>query len=80
MLHKHNIHLHVLESLIVILPELLLLFFSIFQCFLGGFGAFSTFQYRVKDGTYPCNLGVISKLETYLIFISGVVVHLACHY
>ena len=42
--------------------------------------AFLTFIYRVNRGTNACNLCVIIKLKTYLIFISGVVVHSVCHY
>ena len=37
-------------------------------------------KYRVKGGTNSCKLFVILKLKTYLIFISGFVVHSVCHY
>ena len=50
------------------------------KCFRTGFGAFSMFKYRAKGGTNVCKLCVIIKLKTYLIFISGIVVHVVCHY
>ena len=55
-----------------------LLVFS--NCFHSWFWGFLTFKYRVKGGTNSCNLSGILKLKAYLIFISGVVVHSACHY
>ena len=55
-----------------------LLVFS--KCFPIIFWAFSEFKYTGKGVTNSCNLWVIIKLNTYLIFISGGVVHSVCHY
>ena len=38
------------------------------KCLRDGFGAFSTFKYRVKGDTNSCKLFVISKLKTSLGF------------
>ena len=51
----------------------ILLVFS--KCFCAGFLTFSMFKYRGKEGTNSCKLCVIFKLKTYLVFISGVVIH-----
>ena len=53
---------------------------GLLNCFHAGFWAFSELKYTVKGVTNSCNLRVIIKLNTYLIFISGVVVHFVCHY
>ena len=37
-------------------------------------------QIQSEKGTNSCKLFVILKLQTYLKFISGVVVHSVCHY
>ena len=50
------------------------------KCFRAGFWAFSELKHIVKGVTNSCNLLVIIKLNTYLIFVSGVVVHSVCHY
>ena len=41
---------------------------------------FSELKYTVKEVINSCNLCVVIKLNIYLIFISGVVVHAVCHY
>ena len=53
-----------------------IVFFS--KCFRSGFCAFSTLKYTVKGGTNSCNLWVL-KLNTYVMFISGVLVYSVCH-
>ena len=57
--------------------DMFLLVFS--KCFRAGFGAFSTFKFKVIEGTNQCYLGFKIKTKTYLVFISIVVIHSACH-
>ena len=64
----------------ILMSDALILLLVFSKCFRAGFGAFSTFKYRVKRGTNLCNLWVILMLKTYLMFISVGLVHSVCHY
>ena len=54
-------------------------YWSFQNVFVLDFGLFQSSN-TVKGVTNSCNLWVIRKLNTYLIFVSGVVVHSVCHY
>ena len=49
------------------------------KCFRDEFRAFSTFKSKVIEGTNYCYLWFKIKTKTYLVFISMVVIHSACH-
>ena len=57
--------------------ELMLLVFS--KCFRAGFYIFSRLKFKVNKGTNSCNLSFEIKTKTYLVFISMVTIHSACH-
>ena len=64
-----------------LLPEhnvqTLVLVFS--KCFRAGFYTFSRLQFKVNKGTNSCNLCLKIMTKTYLVFISMVTIHSACH-
>ena len=54
-----------------------LLVFS--KYFRAGFYTFSRLKFKVNKGTNSCNLCFKIKTKTYLVFISMVMIHSACH-
>ena len=49
------------------------------KCFRAGFYTFSQLKFKVNKGTNSCNLCFKTKAKTYLVFVSNVTSHLACH-
>ena len=49
------------------------------KCFHAGFYTFSRLKFKVNKGTNSCNLCFKTKTKIYLVFISMVTIHSACH-
>ena len=49
------------------------------KCFRAGFYTFSRLKFKVNNGTNSCNLCFKMKTKTYLVSISIVTIHSACH-